>query len=89
MKLFIILLQLLFICLKITNYIDWNWFVVLIPLVLTIVFYVAFCILYIYAKVLEEKNNKKLKTINRRGFAAKMEDVYRKQQEKRNEQRTV
>jgi len=41
---FLTLIQILFIALKLTNFIDWSWFYVLLPLIIEAIIYII-CIL--------------------------------------------
>ena len=52
---FIGLLQIVFIVLKLTNIIDWNWVIVLIPLIIDIALYVIVIIISIFITIFKSK----------------------------------
>lgn len=56
------LLGLMFIGLKLTNFIGWNWWLVLSPFLFIVLYYSILVSLYLYAAHLE---NKKLETRNK------------------------
>lgn len=53
---FIGLLQFVFIVLKLTNIIDWDWVIVLIPMIIDIAFAVIAMIISIFIVIFESRN---------------------------------
>lgn len=51
MKIFLPLLQILFIGLKLTNQIDWNWFYVLSPSLFALAIILLLLLLYLFLKL--------------------------------------
>ena len=57
-SLILLIVQLIFIVLKLTDKVDWSWFVVLLPLWLPVVFAIVALIVVIFIYVLFFDNNK-------------------------------
>lgn len=55
---FIGLLQIVFIILKLTNIIDWDWVIVLIPLIIDIALYVIAIIISIFIAIFKSRKSR-------------------------------